>query len=85
MSGILFKRIFTEQVPGGGGGVLITMWGVEVGTCVITRFNPFVWLGGSHYPCGTHALHGKYIPDQLKLILHSLALGKYSIGIRSLL
>ena len=26
------------------------MWGGEVGTCVITRFNPFVCLGGSHYP-----------------------------------
>ena len=26
--------------------VVVTRWGVEVGTCVITRYNPFVWLAG---------------------------------------
>ena len=53
-----------------------TRWGVEVGTCVITRFNPFVWLGGSHYPSGTHARPGKYIPRKEELILHTSVLGK---------
>ena len=52
--------------------VVVTRWGVEVGTCVITRLN--LLTGRRPIPAALYTRHGN-------LFLHSLSLGKSTLRI----